>query len=138
MLRGGSIYEDDATTWDGEQMRAAKAANKRRLGDECARAMDLGIRVNPALQRSVRGKTTQTEPDGEALGGQDDEVREGAANVPRREGGETQGNRKRKAEEMLDAWVERGEAKGPRRDGSHNGGESDCSDRSDRTSGEPS
>ena len=34
--------------------------------------------------------------------------------------------------------VERGEAKGPRREGSHKGGESDCSDRSDRTSGEPS
>ena len=38
----------------------------------------------------------------------------------------------------LDAWVMRGEAMGPRREGSHNGGESDCSDRSDRMSGEPS
>ena len=44
----------------------------------------------------------------------------------------------RKAEGPLDAWVEKGEAKGPRREGSHNGGESDCSDRSDRMSGEPS
>ena len=86
----------------------------------------------------MRGKTAQTEPDGETFGGQDDEVREGAAHEPRREGGETQGNRKRKAEGPLDAWVERGEAKGPRREGSHNGGESDCSDRSDRMSGEPS
>ena len=57
---------------------------------------------------------------------------------PRREGGEPPKNRKRKAEGPLDAWVEKGEAKGPRREGSHKGGESDCSDKSDRTSGEPS
>ena len=35
------------------------------------------------------------------------------------------------------AWVKRGEAKRPRREGSHKGGESDCSEKSDRTRSRP-
>ena len=72
--------------------------------------MDLGIRVNPALQRMVRSKTDQTETDGVTPEGRGDEARENAAHVLRREGGEYPVSRKRKAEGSLDAWVMRGEA----------------------------